>query len=88
MISLVQMLTKQSLIAQKNNLQMQMLNNSAHQRRLLSNVNFMGNLEYANSIGTALELENVSNSTQLMAINAELQALNSYSNGSKLNFMA
>ena len=88
MISLTAMLHKQNLIAQKSNLQMQMLNNSARQRSLLSNLNFCGNLEYANTLGTALELENISNSTQLMAINAELNSINNALKDSKLNYFA
>lgn len=91
MISLVCALAKQNLIAQKNNLQMQMLNNSAYQRSMISNPYFCGNLEYANAIGTSLELENIDNSVQLMAINAELEALNNYAKkqqGSKIDFHA
>lgn len=78
------MLARQNLIAQKNNLQMQMLENSASQRRMLSNPYFRGNLQEASNYETALGLQNISDSAQLMAINAELDSLSS----SKLDFMA
>ena len=75
-MSIIQLLARQSLIAQKNNLQYQMLQNSRSQRQMLSNPAFMGNLEAAHNYETSLCLENSMNGEELMAINAELNALN------------
>ena len=75
-MSIIQLLAKQNLIAQRNNLQYQMLQNSRSQREMLSNPAFMGNLEAAHNYETSLCLENCVNSVELMAINAELNALN------------
>ena len=61
-----------------------MLQNSARQRNMLDNIQFMGNLEQAHNMETALALQNIDNSSQLMAISAELSALNS----SKINYLA
>lgn len=75
-MSIIQLLARQNLIAQRHNLQYQMLQNSRSQREMLSNPAFMGNLEAANNYETSLCLENCANSVELMAINAELNALN------------
>ena len=83
-MSIAALLYRRSLIATKNNLQFQMMQNSSRQRNMLDNIQFMGNLEQAHNIGTALALENIDNSSQLMAINAELSALDS----SKINYFA
>ncbi len=85
-MSIVSLLAKQSLIAQKNNLQFQMLKNQSALRNSLNYApHFTGsNLETVNNFETSLALENISNESQLMAINAELQALNS----SRLNYFA
>ena len=74
-MSIVQVLAKQNLIAQKNNLQLQNLQNSAMQRKMLENPAFMGSLESANAMETALALDSINNSAMLMSINAELEAL-------------
>ena len=83
-MSIATLLYRKSLIAQQNNLQFQMLQNSARQRNMLDNIQFMGNLEQAHNMETALALQNIDNSSQLMAISAELSALNS----SKINYLA
>ena len=83
-MSLVTQLARQSLIAQKNNLQFQMLQNNSIQRGMLNNPLFMGNLEMANRAETSLMLDNINASSQLMAVNAELNALNN----TKLNYLA
>lgn len=74
---LIQALYRQSLTAQKNNLQFAMLQNWSNQRAML-------NGGYCPSFGNSLELENINNSIQLMAINAELNALNN----SKMDYLA
>ena len=74
---LIQALYRQSLIAQKNNLQYNLLRNWSNQRAML-NCGFMP------SFGNSIELENINNSIQLMAVNAELSALNNY----KMDYLA
>ena len=74
-MSIVQVLAKQNLIAQKNNLQLQNLQNSAMQRRMLESPAFMGSLEATNAMETALAMDSINNSAMLMSINAELEAL-------------
>ena len=85
-ISIVQALRKQELIAQRNNLEFQMLQNSAAQRGLLNSPHFTGGLATVSAAETSLSLDNISNETQLMAINAELAALSN--TGSNLNYLA
>ena len=70
-MSLLTSLATQSLIAQRNNLQFQMLQNNSSQRGMLSNPLFMGNLEMANRAESSLMLDNLNASVQLMALNAE-----------------
>ena len=93
-ISILNSLRKQSLIAQRNQLQFDMLQNSSAQRGLLSglggfsnDISFMGGL---NNISSNLELANISNSAQLMAINAEPEALEACdpNKGCKLDYSA
>ena len=83
-MSLVTQLARQSLIAQKNNLQFQMLQNNSIQRGMLNNPLFMGNPEMANRAESSLMSDNLNASVQLMALNAELNALNN----TKLNYLA
>ncbi len=83
-MSILTSLYRQSLIAQKNNLQYQILQNSPYRQSLMSNPYFSGNLQEVNNIETAMTMENVSASAQLMAINTELDSLNS----SRLNYLA
>ena len=83
-MSLLTSLATQSLIAQRNNLQFQMLQNNSSQRGMLSNPLFMGNLEMANALESSLVQDNLNASTQLMALNAELNALKD----TKLNYLA
>ena len=75
-LSILQALNRQNLIAQRSNLQYSMLQNSAMQRDLM-NQPFFG---YENN----LQMQAANDSIQLMAINAELQALNNYN----INYMA
>ncbi len=86
MLSIARQLEKQSLIAQRNNLEYQMLQNSAAQRGLLNSPHFTGGLATVNAAETSLGMDNVMNETQLMAVNAELAALNNASSG--LNYLA
>lgn len=81
-MSIVQLLARQNLILRKNNLQLQLLQNSAAKRNMLNNLSFGGglNLENISARECALDLDSISASTELMAINAELGALNSFSN--------
>ena len=74
---LIQALHKQYLTAQKNNLQYALLQNWSNQRAML-------NGGYNPSFASNLELQGVSDSIQLMAINAELNALNN----AKINYLA
>ncbi len=83
-MSLVTQLARQSLIAQKNDLQFQMLQNNSIQRGMLNNPLYMGNLEMANALESSLVQDNLNASTQLMALNAELNALKD----TKLNYLA
>ena len=83
-MSLVTQLARQSLIAQKNDLQFQMLQNNSVQRDMLNSPLFMGNLEMANRAESSLMLDNLNASVQLMALNSELNALKD----SKINYLA
>lgn len=83
-MSLVTQLARQSLIAQKNDLQFQMLQNNSIQRGMLNNPLYMGNLEMTNALESSLVQDNLNVSTQLMALNAELNALKD----TKLNYLA
>ena len=74
---LIEALHRQYLIAQKNNLQYALLQNSAAQRSIL-------NGGYSPSFAGNLELQSVNDSIQLMAINAELNALNN----AKMDYLA
>ncbi len=74
---LIEALYRQNLIAQRNNLYYSLMQNWDAQRSLL-------NGGYSPSFGSALEVQGVNDSIQLMAINAELNALNN----SKMNYLA
>lgn len=89
-MSIIALLARQSLIARKNNLQYQLLQGSSLRRRVLDNVSFGGGFDLADisQREAALDLENISASSELMAVNAELSALNNYSSGNKMNFLA
>ncbi len=89
-MSIVTLLARQNLIARKNDLQYQLLQGSSLRRSMLDNVSFSGGFDLADISRreSALDLENISASSELMAINAELNALNNYSFGSKMNFLA
>ena len=65
---LIQALHRQYLIAQRNNLYSSLFRNWDAQRSMLNDC-------YNPSFASSLELQNISDSTQLMAINAELAAL-------------
>ena len=66
---LTEALYRQSLIAQKNSQQYSMLRNWGAQREMLQG-------SYNPCFASALELQGIADSTQLMAINSELSALN------------
>ena len=83
-MSIVQLMARQRLIAERNNMQLQSFRNLDAQRGMLNNPSFAGNLETASAMESALALENINNECQLMAINAELNALNN----AKLNYFA
>lgn len=86
-LSIAKQLEKQSLIARRNNLELSLLQNSAAQRGLLNSPHFGGGLATVNAAEASLGLSNISNGTELMAVNAELAALND-STSSRLNYMA
>ncbi len=86
MLSIARQLEKQSLVAQRNNLEYQMLQNSAAQRGLLNSPYFTGGLATVSAAEASLGMENIMNETQLMAVNAELAALNNSS--SRLDYLA
>lgn len=69
MVMLIEALYRQSLIAQRNSLQYSLLRNWSAQRAML---NGFCNPYFAGS----LELQGIADSTQLMAVNGELNALN------------
>lgn len=86
-MSLLTSLYKSSLIAQRNNLEYQRIQNSGNMFSLLSNPSFSGDLKSVSAMENSLQLENSLNETELMAINAELNSLNQ-AKGSKLNYLA
>ena len=80
-MSIVQALHRQYLVAQKNNLQFNMLQNSMAQRSLL-NSNYSPS--FSGLISDGLELSNLQDSVQYQAINAELNAIQN----SKIDYLA
>lgn len=87
--SILNVLARQNLIAQKNNLQYQMLQNSSSRRGMLNNLSFGSDLESVAAKEAGLDSQQVTNESELMAINAELNALRNYSsNNSRLNYFA
>ena len=87
MLSIARSLEKQNLIAQKNNLTAQLLQNSAAQRELLNSPHFGGSLATVSAAEASSGMSKITNETQLMAINAELAALNNASSNG-LDYMA
>ena len=83
-MSIVTLLAKQNAILRRNDLQFQMLRNSSLKQGLLS---FEGNLNQASAIENSLDLENIQMSSELMALNAELNSIKNYENN-KLNYLA
>ena len=88
-MSIISLLAKQNLILRKNNLQYALLKNSAARRNMLNNISFGGVscFENAYNYEKALDLNSIFASSELMAINAELSAINSYCDKS-LNYLA
>ena len=76
-MSIVTLLAKQNAILRRNDLQFQMLRNSSLKQGLLS---FEGNLNQASAIENSLDLENIQMSSELMALNAELNSIKNYEN--------
>lgn len=87
--SILNVLARQNLIAQKNDLQYQMLQNSSARRGMLNNLSFGSNLGEVAAYEAGLDSEQITNESQLMAINAELNALRNYSSAdNRLNYFA
>lgn len=86
MLSIATQLEKQNLTAQKNNLEFQILQNSSARRSLLNSPYFTGGLARVSAAEASFGLNNITNETQLMLVNAELSKLNN--SGSKLNYLA
>ena len=84
-MSILVSLYKQSLIADRNNKELALLQNSARRMHMLGT--HQGRMDYGeiNTEENAIDMQNISDSTELMAINAELDALN---NSSSLNYFA
>ena len=83
-MSIVTLLAKQNAILRRNDLQFQALRNSSLKQGVLS---FEGNLNQASAIENSLDLENIQISSELMALNAELNSIKNYENN-KLNYLA
>ena len=75
-MSIVLNLYKQSLINRKNNAQLELMHNNARKLAMLGGLHTGMDLGAISSAETALDLDNLSASTELMAVNAELAALN------------
>ena len=75
-MSIVLNLYKQSLINRKNNAQLELIQNNARKLAMLGGLHSNSNLASVSSAETALDLDNLSASTELMAVNAELASLN------------
>ncbi len=76
-MSVVLNLYKQSLINRKNNAQLELINNNAKKLAMLGGLKLGDNLNSVSSIENNMDLDNVFLSSELMAVNAELAALNS-----------
>ncbi len=87
-MSLIQLLARQNLIYRKNNLQLQLLNGFSAKRNALSCLSFGNNFEGISAYERGLDLNSIGASVELTAINAELNALNNYSDNSRLNYFA
>ncbi len=86
---LLNALARQNLIAQRNNLQFDMLQNFSSRRGMLNSPSFGSNLESVAAAENALDMEQISNEVQYQAINAELNALKNYSSkNDRLNYLA
>lgn len=84
-VSIAKMLERQTLTAERNKLICELLQNSAAQSGMLNSPNFGGSLGTVSAMDASFGLDNIANSTQLMAVNAELSALDS---SSRLNYLA
>ena len=74
-MSIVLNLYKQSLINRKNNAQLALIQNNAQKIAMLGGLHLGSSLESVSSAESAIDLDNVSLSSELMAVNAELAAL-------------
>ena len=75
-MSILLNLHKQSLINRKNNAQLELFHNNAKKLAMLGGLHQGMNLNSVSSMETALDLDNLTASTELMAVNAELASLN------------
>lgn len=74
-MSIVLNLYKQSLINRKNNAQLALIQNNAQKLAMLGGLHKNTSLSEVSSMENALDLDNVSLSTELMAVSAELASL-------------
>lgn len=85
-MSILTTLYKQSLIHQRNNAELQMIRNNAARMNFLGihqgRTDFSDTTDFENS----LDLDNINLSTELAAVNTELNSINKV--GSSLNYLA
>ena len=74
-MSIVLNLYKQSLINRKNNAQLELIRNNAQKLAMLGGLHRNYDLNSVSSMENAIDLDNLTASTELMAVNAELAAL-------------
>ena len=74
-MSIVLNLYKQSLINRKNNAQLALIQNNAQKLAMLGGLHLGSDINSVSSMENSLDLDNVSLSSELMAVNAELAAI-------------
>jgi len=83
-MSVVLNLYKQSLINRKNNAQLELLQNNARKMAMLGGLHLNSDISSVSSYENAIDLDNLSLSSELMAVSAELASLEN----SHLDFMS
>jgi len=74
-MSIVLNLYKQSLLNRKNNAQMELIRNNAQKLAMLGGLHLGSDLNSISSLENSIDLDNLCASSELMAVNAELAAL-------------
>ena len=85
-MSIVLNLYKQSLITRRNNAQAELFHNNSRKLAMLGGLHYgLGsNLASVSSMESAIDLDNLSLNSELMAINSELGAIN----GCNINYLS